>query len=227
MKALYEIHHGSSDSLDTDVYVVLDQPILNIQECKEYCEAYQKDFKNYNVNIITITNNIVDWCYKGTVDEVNNSIYYTYSLHTNNLLRHLECPVKLVQRDLEAKLDRTMRGLLSYLSRTEYRVEVKEALKSTSYELKAQVLSNIDIRTISNFGKKGTNTEVYKFFAFQLAQSISLARGLELFTKQEAATLFPELKDALYRTENETITQSLYDLIHLFIVFYRGIKEFV
>ena len=34
------IHHGSEDSLDKDVYVVIPQPIFNLQECKTLCESY-------------------------------------------------------------------------------------------------------------------------------------------------------------------------------------------
>ena len=46
------IHHGSEDSLDKDIYVVIEEPILNLQECKVLCESY----KGYNANLICIEN---------------------------------------------------------------------------------------------------------------------------------------------------------------------------
>lgn len=197
------IRHGSEDSLDIDIYVVIPEPIFNLQECKTLCESYV----GYNANLITIENGNVSWCYKGTIDECNNSILATYYLHKENTE---PCPItSVVERNLNIKIDRTIRGLLSYLSRTQYRTEVKAALKNDSIILKLNVLDKIILRDIKDFGKKGENKDVYKFFAFQLAQTNALLlSGAELFTKSDASLYYPQLAEYLKRNisdPNETV----------------------
>lgn len=204
------IRHGSEDSLDIDVYVVIEKPILNIQECKELCETY----KGYNANLITIENGQVSWCYKGTIDECNNSILATYSLHPENTL---PCPVtKRMERDVEQKVQRTVRGLLSYLSRTHLRDEVKAALKSSDMNVKRAVLEKVTIWEFPDFGKKGENKDVYKFFAFQLTQTCALLHmGAEIFTKAQASDMYPTATPFLYRRidkpEDSHLLQSYFD----------------
>ena len=195
------IRHGSEDSLDIDVYVVIPKPIHILQECKELCESYPA----YNANLICIDNGQVYWCYKGTVDECNNSILATYKLHSENVE---PCPIiHKVERDADEKIKRTLRGLLSYVSRTELRKEVKEALKSDDINLKISILKQIKFKDIPNFGKKGSNKDVYKFFAFQLIQATAVIRGDEIFTKISASNYTPSLYKFLYRkidSPNET-----------------------
>lgn len=207
------IHHGSEDSLDKDVYVVLPHPIFNIQECKVLCESYIA----YNANLICIDDGQVSWCYKGTVDECNNSILATYKLHPDNTE---PCPILApVARDRRLKLDRTIRGLLTYFSRTEHRVAIKAALKSSSLSEKLDALRLIDLRNIPDFGKKGENKDVYKFIAFQLIQTCSLIEsGDEIFTKQMASKQSPELHKYLYREISDPLdTSDLNDALDLFI----------
>lgn len=188
------IRHGSEDSVDIDIYVVISEPIHNLQECKVLCESYV----GYNANLITIENGNVSWCYKGTVDECNNSILATYNLHKENTE---PCPItSSVDRDLHLKVDRTIRGLLSYFSRTVHREKVKAALKDKNMFHKLDVLQNILLIDIPNYGKKGENKDVYKFFAFQLAQTNALLLGeAEIFTKKDAALFYPPLEDFLQR----------------------------
>lgn len=207
------IHHGSEDSLDKDVYVVLNEPILNLQECKVLCESY----KDYNANLICIDNGQISWCYKGTLDECNNSILATYSLHTENIQ---PCPITSpILRDWRLKLDRTVRGLLTYFSRTEHRVAIKAALRSDCLRTKLEALRLIRIQDIPDFGKKGENKDVYKFIAFQIVQTCSLIEyGDEIFTKQMASRHSPELHKYLYREVTDPKdTGDLNDALDLFI----------
>lgn len=207
------IHHGSEDSLDKDIYVVIEEPILNLQECKVLCESY----KGYNANLICIENGQVSWCYKGTIDECNNSIMVTYSLHKENTK---PCPIaSLMERDWRLKTDRTVRGLLSYFSRTEHRVAIKAALRSDCMKEKLEALRLIRIQDISDFGKKGENKDVYKFIAFQIAQTCSLIEtGHEIFTKQMASEYDPQLRPYLYREVTDPKdTTYLNDFLDLFI----------
>jgi hypothetical protein len=77
-------------------------------------------------------------------------------------------------RDWKLKRDRTIRGLLSYFSRTEHRVAIKAALRSDCLKDKLEALRLIRLQDIPDFGKKGKNEDVYKFIAFQIAQTNSL-----------------------------------------------------
>ena len=185
------IRHGSENSLDIDVYVVIEKPLIN-QEAKKLCETY----KEYNANLITIKEGVIDWCYKGTIDECNNSIMHTYKLHK----QEYENPItRLLDRNYSLKMLRTIRGILSYVSRTELREDVKKALKSSSLELKLETIKKIDFNKIKEFDKNEP-IEVYKFFAFQLGQTIAILKNnKELFTKNSVANHFPELKDFLMR----------------------------
>lgn len=208
------IRHGSQDSLDIDVYVVIPEPILSLQECKELCESYP----DYNANLICIDGGEVYWCYKGTTDECNNSIVATYDLHTMNTE---PCPVtNKVVRNIDWKIKRTLRGLLSYMSRTELRVQVKEALRSEDINLKLNVLKQIKFEDIADFGKKGINKDVYKFIAFQLIQTIALIRGDEVFTKIRAANYTPSLYKFLYRKVDDPKETSALQLFYNFSLRY-------
>lgn len=207
------IRHGSEDSLDIDVYVVIPKPIHNLQECKVLCESYV----GYNANLITIENGNVSWCYKGTIDECNNSILATYNLHKENTE---PCPItSSVARDWRLKTERTVRGLLSYFSRTEHRVAIKAALRSDCMKEKLEALKLIRLQDIPNFDKKGENKDVYKFIAFQIAQTISLIEiEHEIFTKQMAVEYDSQLQPYLYREVTDPKdTAYLNDFLDLFI----------
>lgn len=191
------IKHGSADSLDVDVYVLVDKE-MTLQESKKLCESY----KGLNANLIKVDNGIVTWCYKGTLDECNNSILSTYHLHK----QEYENPIKFkIERSYALKLIRTIRGLLTYHSRTEKREEVKKALKSSDLSLKMELLSSINLMDITDYNKNSI-TEVYKFFAFQLGQTMALLKDdVELFTKKEVAQHYPNLSAYLQRKENEPV----------------------
>lgn len=60
---------------------------------------------------------------------------------------------------------RTIRGLLSYCSRTQWRDIVKKALQSGDLEQKIEVLKTLDLNQIEDFDKN-TKIEAYKFFCF-------------------------------------------------------------
>ena len=188
------ITHGSEDSLDHDVYVVFDE-IPSFQEAKEYCHSLSE----YNANIIVVTDGTVSWSFKGTEDECNNSIMQTYHLHQ----QEFENPIKTeVSPNLELKIVRTIRGLLSYFSRTELRPVIKHALRSDDLSVKIDALRQCKISYDLVFVKT-SHVELMKFYAFQLAQTIALIKyGVFIFTKSSAASYFPTLKPYLYREEN-------------------------
>lgn len=187
------IIHGSEDSLDVDAYRIIDKP-LSISEAKKITD----NDSFYNLNLITIENGVVNWCYKGTVDECNNSIIATFDLHEqegqNPILHKLE-------REKGLKVIRTIRGLLSYFSRTEHRKIIKESLRSNDILFKLNTLESINLLDINDF-KKNTNIEVYKFIAFQIAQTYSLIKdNEEIFTKNGVRKKYPLLTPYIDRTE--------------------------
>ena len=125
------IKHGSEDSLDTDAYIIIPEP-LTIQEAKKLCDSY----KDVNGNLLSVKDGVVNWCYKGTVDECNNSILATYALHKQISANPITAALP---RSYALKMIRTVRGLLSYHSRTEKREEVKKALQSDDMLFKLDV----------------------------------------------------------------------------------------
>lgn len=188
------IIHGSENSLDRDAYIIIPHS-LSFKDAKKLCDS----FKDINANLLVVENGQVSWCYKGTIDECNNSILNTYLLHEQKV----DNPILYeMERNYGLKLLRTLRGLTSYCSRTEYRDIVKKALVSPSLEEKIEVLKTIDLEKIQDF-KKSSLIETYKFFAFQMGQTLALLEdNVELFTKNKVAEYYPDLKPYLNREEH-------------------------
>lgn len=191
------IKHGSEDSLDIDAYIIIPEP-LTMQEAKKLCDSY----KEVNGNLLSVKDGVVNWCYKGTVDECNNSILATYALHKQAAANPITAALP---RSYALKMIRTVRGLLSYHSRTEKREEVKKALQSADMLFKLDVLTGIDLRDVADY-QKSSLVETYKFFAFQLGQTMALLKdNVELFTKSSVAEYYPELSGYLQRKEGEPV----------------------
>lgn len=203
-----KIIFGSEDSLDIDVVYIFDEmPSLN--DCKKFCSD-----KIENRNIVCIEEGIVSKSFKGTTDEMNNVIFNTFKLHKQELN---ENPIKrIVVRNKEIKTIRTIRGILSELSRTDYREIIKKTLKSYLWLDRINCLKEIDIDKIVDY-EKTTRTEFFKFLAFQLGQTIGLFEGKELYTKKTVSEEYPKLKKYLYREEN-TDSKDLIDFFNYFIV---------
>lgn len=180
--------HGSGNSTDVDVVYVFDElPSLN--ECKKFCSADSTE----NRNIITISDGIVTNCYKGTVDEINNALLRTYKLHeqTSPLLVN-----RLVERVKPLKYVRGIRIILSHLSRSQYRPEVKYALRN-GFSVRLNTLSDIDLNRIdfNTLNNKMTSEDIAKTIAFQIGQMFALlTENIELYTKDEISEKYPELE---------------------------------
>lgn len=206
------IIHGSEDSIDIDAFFIMDKEDVdfsNLQETKLICEQLSSHY-GFNGNLVTVNGDTVDQCYKGSVDEVNNGMLYTYHLHQQKY--HL--PIKnRVERDIDLKMLRTIRGILTMFSRTEMRLDIKRALRSGNLYEKIEVLKYIDFTKEYNFSSKGDKADIYKFFAFQLGQTVQLSLGTEIYTKHELATQEIDIACFLYR---EFQPQSLKYIDHLF-----------
>ena len=185
--------HGSEDSTDIDVHYVFNtQP--SFIEAKAFCDSD----KSENRNVISIKDGVVVGCYKGTIDEINNALLDTYSLHEQ------EYPLlvtKRVNRDSIMKLIRSIRIILSHLSRSQYRVDVKEALRSDDWNIKLDVLDSISLSSIgfNTLNKRLHSSDILKVITFQIGQASLLMDGIEVYTKSGVCEYYPELSKFVHR----------------------------
>lgn len=185
--------HGSEDSVDIDVIYVFEQ-LPDVATCKSFCDGKG----NENGNIIVVNDGVVVAAFKGSVDEVNNALFYTYQLHEQDYPLIIEHPV---ERDVILKDIKVIRKILSSFSRTQFRGEIKEALRG-NWETKLSVLKKIEYEKIDfSIIPKITTKDLMKTLAFQVGQALALHQGVELYTKRSIAGHFSELKDYLYRVD--------------------------
>ncbi|NBO22424.1 hypothetical protein EBU94_03660 [bacterium] len=195
---------GSGDSTDYDILVMVPRISPVIQENKEHLDRLDDKFskiftdKPVNTNLGVAKDGILVDCYKGTVDELNNVLYYTYDLHKQSFPNPVKRPL---QRDISVKVERACRVILSFFSRTAKRTEIKKALRS-GLDVKVDVLSRIDFLLDQDFGTKKEKVEdIYKTIAFQLGQVFCLVDDKEphSYTKSDISKVYPGLKSFLYR----------------------------
>ena len=78
---------GSENSLDYDILVEYDSIPKDIDKAHAVCKDFNDKLaliytdKKINCNLITIKDNQIIECHKGTIDELNNCLFYTYGLH--------------------------------------------------------------------------------------------------------------------------------------------------
>lgn len=189
--------HGSADSVDKDIVYILEE-IPDFNKCKMFCASLEG-----NPNLAVIENGYVVWCYKGSKDELNNSLFRTIPLHSENGENPI---VGTVERDVCLKVIRAVRGILSHISRSQYRDKIKSALRG-SLEEKLQTIEEIDIETIDfdSVNKNMSGADILKLYAFQIGQTISLIDGIELYTKKEIEDFLPVLGMYLYRDDKPNL----------------------
>jgi hypothetical protein len=212
---------GSKSSKDYDVLFFVDElksikenhdliKMLNTSVKKFLIDNGQPD-KPVNTNLGILNDGKLITVFKGTYDEVNNSLFYTYTLHTQFYPNRITSTYDRTSDFFKhLKLKRCYRFLLSFYSRTELRSEIKGALKG-NFKLRWDVLSKIDLRTWTQFPeKKDDLVDIYKVMAFQLAQTIELFSGVEIYTKEDALIRYPELHAFLLREPHDS-----FDLYYL------------
>lgn len=212
---------GSEDSTDIDLMCEVDH-LESTESCRKFaleCEPIfraKHSFKEeLDINFCTTKLNaeglrIVDQVYKGTADEVNNMLEATWGLHS----QLDEVIVQdVVERDINLKIARALRICIAHLTRTQYRVMLKGALKDGSYQAKFDALQSVDFKFIGDLGKNNTNLIEYrKTVAFQFAQVFGLIYNREVFTKRNAEYELCDL-DATKMLRRESITQSRLDIM--------------
>ena len=195
---------GSRSSKDLDVMVFVDSiPKIDdahniIKSLNTEIKSFTKTDKEVNSNLAIIKDGVILKVFKGTEDECNNSLIDTYDLHTQY---HENQITSRIIRDVELKKLRTLRVLLSFVTRTKHREDVKRALKSDAL-LKISVLKNINITNLftdTDVIKKVNYDDFIKVYAFQLGQTLGLIDNVELYTKEDIANKYPNLKSFLDR----------------------------
>lgn len=213
MKNIFQIF-GSKSSLDYDVMVFVNEIPLIVQ-CDYLTSKFNTEltilFKELNMPFKKVNSNLgilspdgtMLEVYKGTADEVNNSLFLTYSLH-----RQLHPPQikNLLPRDKDLKLLRAVRIILSFLSRTENRVDIKRALKGDFTE-KIKVLASIDFSSLrGKLNKKEQDEDTFKTIAFQYAQALGLYDGREIYTKEDIFNFYPDLETLIIRSNKADLS---------------------
>ena len=184
--------HGSQDSTDLDVVYVMDE-LPPFVECQRFCSADPLE----NRNIIVIRDGIVAACFKGLPDEVNNALLATWPLHAQT---HPLLITRRVERDVFLKDITATRKLLSALTGTSLRAQIKAALRG-GWPERIAALAALDLTQIDFDHIRGWRREdLLKSMAFQVGQALGLHRGAELYTKAAIAGHFPALKPYLQRS---------------------------
>lgn len=210
---------GSEDSQDVDVMVYMQQLPPTIEQSKKLCKFYDEEIKKelgtdkeVNSNLAIVRDGIITACFKGICVETNNSVFHTYKYHEQKNRCMVKSKIPITNEWIYQKTARAMRIILTFLSRTQYRSEVKAALKGSTRQKLATLLS-IDLSTIEDFGKNNNSKEdVLKNIAFQLGQAMGLMHhysttsSVELYTKKEIGDFYSELKPFLNREPNAHTT---------------------
>lgn len=210
---------GSENSIDKDA-VIFFETLPNNQACKKI-EFYFKTNLDINLNCCVLKDGIIVDCHKGSSDEMNNSFYYTFNLHSYN---KGENPViQTVERIKELKLIRCVRIILSLLSKSQYRPEIKKALKD-SFSEQLNLLNTIEFNSIK---MEILNLDILKSITFQLGQTyLLLVKDTETYTKTNLIMHLPFLKDFINREQTLNF-ESLFYITSKLIKFVKEKYEII
>jgi hypothetical protein len=214
---------GSKDSLDYDVLVQVDYIPKDIDKAHNICKHFNTQLstllkdKELNSNLAIIEMGKIIKVFKGTSDELNNVIFYTYNNHKQYYPNPITSPLR---RDIDEKILRVARFILSFYSRTNLRKEIKNALKN-DLKVKLEVLKKIDFVQMQDFsGKKEKKEDIYKVLAFQFGQVFSLIDGYEKdsYEKDGIIKNYSNLKNIIKRKElNNSDMEILNSYLYRFI----------
>jgi hypothetical protein len=218
------ILYGSVDGVDHDVVVRVTRPV-STKEAQvstplvddllrnETPEQYSLRDKPLNTNFCVANDGIVTWCYKGTPDELNNSILAMYEEHKTRQ-KHPNFVTKNVPRDTTLKILRAFRVLICSFSRSNVRHIVEPVLKNVAYTGRLNALQKIDFHSLEiTLRSRDTLENIWKLVAFQMGQTLALVEGVEVFSKRVCADRYPALEPFLYR---HAVSQSSLETLNAF-----------
>lgn len=201
------IIHGSADSVDRYVIYFLKDELPSYADC---VALTSKCIENRNVCVVDPVLGVVRKTYKGLPDELNNSLLACAPLHKQ---QH-ELPIKhSVRRLVMLKVIRAVRSLLTRFSKSGKRSVIKAGLNHICFEEYIYALKQFDF-TSEDF-KAHLDVECCKSVAFQLAQTIALCKGKELFSKSDISNEYPDLKCFMQR--NWEVGQFCYAVLNKYL----------
>jgi hypothetical protein len=175
-----------------DVVYVWEGELPSAQECKRFCSADPGE----NRNLVVVREGVVVECYKGLPDELHNGLLRTVPLHPQGCVLPLG---PAVERNIPLKVARAMRLILTRLTRSRWRAQVKAALGALDVLALRDALAGVDLRQL--VAEPEVDADDRKSLAFQVGQTLALMGGVELYTKAELAAEFPDLAPLLGRAE--------------------------
>ena len=199
-------YFGSDDSIDEDVLIEINKKDLpSIQEDrKNLLFNIKKEYDlSWNMNFIVVENDIViDTIYpKSWIDSVNNSLFSTYNLHKDKQKYDL-CIDRLIPRNKLLAIYKTVRTILSMLTRTQYRNDIKPIIKGIhDFKYKIDILSKIDFSILETFNQSNTlDIDIWKIIGFYLVQNYALIKdNIEIYTKKDAIKYDKKFESFIYR----------------------------
>jgi hypothetical protein len=200
-------YFGSDDSIDTDVMI----------ECPTNTELTVP--KDWNANLITIENGLITQSLnnRGRIDAVHNSLYYTYDLHTNQVF---PCPLTApVKRLLLPAIVDCIHNLLIFLNSNNsnykefYGKQISKAYKNGNWSERVSLLHLLKFDQ-PYYNDEQRSLGMHKSIAFDVAQTLLLIKGKEVYTKKEIIQEFPELEPIIYRRQIDfnALTTIVHDL---------------
>lgn len=197
---------GSENSLDYDVMVFVDEIPEIIDQSHTLCKMYDTELskiltdKPLNCNLAIVEDGFIVKVFKGTTDEVNNALFYTYDFHTQY---HPLVVKEPIVREYDIKILRAYRNILSFFSRSHLRAVIKPALRGDLRD-KIPVMKMIDFEVMKDFpGKKESIKDIFKIVSFQFGQLFSLVDGFEKdsYTKNGIILNYPDLEPMINRKD--------------------------
>ncbi|GEM_PF-3304044 len=198
--------YGSANSTDIDVIISLtsaDMPNTQ-EERKRFVKKLTKPFNvDWNATLAVFENGTMkDTIYtKAWIDSLNNALFFTYRNHK----QFWENPViKKLKRNKTLAIYKAVRTVLSMLTRTSMRSEIKPILKGIHpFDLKLKKLAQIDFTQFSEFNQtNGNDQDIWKILAFYIGQNFALIdSNAEIYTKQDLVDFSPFLSPFIHRNE--------------------------
>lgn len=206
MEISYQIF-GSASSEDLDVVFFvksLGSIAENAAQAKQYASQLTDELgqqKTINPNLAIVSEGKLVAVFKGTVDELNNALFHTFDLHKQAYPKQI---MQLLPRDVELKIIRCTRTVLSYFTKTVWREPVKHALSGDIRE-KIVCLEKLGIISYGDEVNGISRMQFMKTVAFQMGQTLALMDGVECYTKESIAQQYPQLTPYLQRNKNADV----------------------
>jgi len=141
-------------------------------------------------------------CYKGYSDEIQNALLETYSLHNQEFPLPITKPMLRVVTN---KIICSLTGILIRLAQSDYRGEVKTALRAPNWGFRKKTAFSVLFANLLNL-----RIDDYKYAAFQFGQAIGLIIGKEFYTKKSIAEYFLDLEPFIYRNKEKNNGSIIY-----------------